>query len=667
MTSNSQKNRPISDALREAKDACDLRAVMEQRGYEFSAQGYTSIRDERTPSVKVGGREPSRWKDFGSGEGGDLLDLLEAEGLDWNSAIEEAERLLGLSSTTPGAASVKSHTAKDAEDAVDYRSALRKAHDVLVNGGSKEAYEARAYLKHRGLDLENGALDVLTAAGVGVIDSTIDLPDNLNPRTYRGRITFPYVTNRRVPFFNARAAADVEPTEKFRKPAGASQGLAFLRHAVPSDARYVILVEAELDALSVQYAVGPDTPVLAAGGGGVKVEHLDGILEQLDYIFTLYDADESGQKFRSAAERAFSDANARVRHLSLPDGVKDANEALTTHGPQELRSSIRAQMDAERGVSDTHYIATTFLEELAVLHDRPHVNFPTGLAPVDRLLGGGYSEGLHVLGGITGGGKTSFALRLALNNALEGRPVLYATYEQSKRELWSRLAAAVTRIPYATMKSGTYEDRDGQYRTVDVLTKHEKFEELQAVAQNLVVVEAGDALSRSDGVATIDDLHASASFIKEQSGVAPLVVIDYLQRVPAPALNGREVRERVAHVAGLLQVGLARDLGATVLALSSLSRDGYKVENGQASPEALLKALKESGEVEYTAYTVAVLSGFQEGAEPPGMVPMKGVDTWKPKTFRLVKNREGETGDQLLRYHPRGEEWTAADEREGQR
>ena len=61
--------------------------------------------------------------------------------------------------------------------------------------------------------------------------------------------------------------------------------------------------------------------------------------------------------------------------------------------------------------------------------------YPTGIKEIDDLLGGGYREGLHIIGGITATGKTSLALRIAVNNALEGRPVFYVTYEMSNRAL----------------------------------------------------------------------------------------------------------------------------------------------------------------------------------------------------------------------------------------
>ena len=71
------------------------------------------------------------------------------------------------------------------------------------------------------------------------------------------------------------------------------------------------------------------------------------------------------------------------------------------------------------------------------------------------------------------------------------------------------------------------------------------------------------------------------------------------------------------------------------------------------------------GEIEYTAYTVALLTGFQEGAEPPGMAPVRGLQQWRPMAFHLAKNREGETGGPLfLEWTPARDEWKAHSKQE---
>ena len=63
-------------------------------GYEVSRQWQFKLRDERTPSTKI--NMDGSVHDFGSGFHGDLIDILqEYQNMDFKSAKEEAERLLG--------------------------------------------------------------------------------------------------------------------------------------------------------------------------------------------------------------------------------------------------------------------------------------------------------------------------------------------------------------------------------------------------------------------------------------------------------------------------------------------------------------------------------------------------------------------------------------------
>jgi DNA primase len=65
-------------------------------GYEFNRQGFTSIRPERTPSVRV--RKDGLIKDFGSNWSGDIFDLLqEYHGMSFKEAVEYIAKALNVS------------------------------------------------------------------------------------------------------------------------------------------------------------------------------------------------------------------------------------------------------------------------------------------------------------------------------------------------------------------------------------------------------------------------------------------------------------------------------------------------------------------------------------------------------------------------------------------
>ena len=70
--------------------------LMQFLGYEFNREGFTSIRAERTPSVRV--RKDGLIKDFGSGWNGDIFDLLQQyHGLSFKEAVEYVEKAYNVS------------------------------------------------------------------------------------------------------------------------------------------------------------------------------------------------------------------------------------------------------------------------------------------------------------------------------------------------------------------------------------------------------------------------------------------------------------------------------------------------------------------------------------------------------------------------------------------
>ena len=81
----------------------------------------------------------------------------------------------------------------------------------------------------------------------------------------------------------------------------------------------------------------------------------------------------------------------------------------------------------------------------------------TGLAPIDSALGGYLAEGLHILHGAPGTGKTALALQIA---ATCGAPALFVTAEMHPTELLRRIIARVTGVFLGRLKSGEFAPAD---------------------------------------------------------------------------------------------------------------------------------------------------------------------------------------------------------------
>ncbi|GGS10801.1 bifunctional DNA primase/polymerase [Deinococcus sedimenti] len=348
-----------------------------------------------------------------------------------------------------------------------------------------------------------------------------------------------------------------------------------------------------------------------------------------------------------AQERAFDAAGVEWYPL---------HDLQTRQDPETLNQLLTDAMTAAWEVSLQGSVP--FLEhDLLALADarlnRGGHTYPTGLTAFDEAIGGGFYDGLHVLGGVTGGGKTALALAIAQFNAQAGRPVLYVTYEQSRYELWGRVISSNTGVPLRQLRTGG----TAQHPVSELLRQNQRYQELtRGVAPHFTVIE-GDGFE--GGAWGTDRIAAQVRRMKAAYNAAPLVILDYLQRMPSG--SDKEKRHQIDEVVMGLQVRLGRELNTPVLLISSVGRGKYG-ELVTAPLEERLGVFKESGGVEYTAYTASLL--YPLGAahvqalgleEPPvpgsGRAALKGL--WKYLVLDLAKNREGEAPRQwVLRWYP---------------
>ena len=260
---------------------------------------------------------------------------------------------------------------------------------------------------------------------------------------------------------------------------------------------------------------------------------------------------------------------------------------------------------------------------------------------------------LIVLVGATGRGKSALAVQLAESAARAGAPVLYVSVEMGTDEIVARLIAlrADERgsddwgIAWSSILRGGV-DRDELGEACSALT---------AACPNLYVW-APRGQER-----TVAHLLAMADAVSQSvGGRAPLIVVDYVQRLAA----GDELRSAVRDLSGAL-----RDLsrpdgvregwpGAAVLALSTTSRSNYEHfesaaalggalrgnagDGRKSGPVSLESVGKESGELEADASLLLAMTTDRGG----------GTGAPRPGALAVVKNRYGSTGLISLSFQP---------------
>lgn len=230
--------------------------------------------------------------------------------------------------------------------------------------------------------------------------------------------------------------------------------------------------------------------------------------------------------------------------------------------------------------------------------------WPTGFGGLDPSIGGGLrAGGLTLLAGPQGLGKTTFALQVCRNIAREARPVLYFSYEHEPEDLIGKLVA---------LEAGEL-DETGRARLTEV---QEAFDSVggRSLEQGLERVPSGVAalarvrkyadllhVHRSTGSST--DLAAIRTAVDEThrvAGTAPMIVVDYLQKVRVPDAS-EEAERTTTIVAGLKD--LAIDTSAPVLAIAAADKEAL-----ESAKRMRVNHLRGSSALAYEADVVLVLS-----------------------------------------------------------
>lgn len=254
------------------------------------------------------------------------------------------------------------------------------------------------------------------------------------------------------------------------------------------------------------------------------------------------------------------------------------------------------------------------LEELAKkgVHFR---GIPTGFADLDAKLAGFQPSNLIILAARPALGKTSLALNIALNVAVnEKAPVGFFSLEMSKEELVDRLLVGQADIDAWRLKTGRLSDEDYKKLT-------EAMGELS---------EAPIFIDDTPG-ASILEMRTKARKLKAEKDIK-LIIVDYLQLADA----GRRFDSRVQEVSFVSQglKNLARELKIPVLAISQLSR--AVEQRGTKKPQ--LSDLRESGSIEQDADVVIFL--YQEEESEDLIEQNKRL-----VKLLIAKHRNGPTGE----------------------
>jgi replicative DNA helicase len=243
---------------------------------------------------------------------------------------------------------------------------------------------------------------------------------------------------------------------------------------------------------------------------------------------------------------------------------------------------------------------------------------PSGFPSLDALIGGGFRKrDLIVLGGDVGVGKSALALAFALRAVRQGTSVLFATGEMTEDRLMERALAIEGRVRIDDLRAGAVRDpARADVRAAALWLRGAPLEVRH--------------LDAADFSVFADQLSATT---------AGLVVVDYLQLVPAPAGRTAQDEDLALVLRHLKALTISREV--PLLVVTQLATHA----RGRVDPRPTLDDFGALGSVKQHADVVLAL--YREEMHRPGP-EVEGATE-----LIVAKNRNSPTGFvDLYFYHP---------------
>ena len=266
-------------------------------------------------------------------------------------------------------------------------------------------------------------------------------------------------------------------------------------------------------------------------------------------------------------------------------------------------------------------------------HD-DYVGVPCGIGELDRMITGLNKSDLIILGARPGMGKTSFALNIARNVAVNaGKTVCFFSLEMTRDQLAQRLLSSEAAIKSEKLRTGEL--------TSDEWTR------LAQAADNLSKAEI--YIDETSSV-TVPKMQAKLRRMKR----VDLVVVDYLGLMRSARPTDNRVQE-ISDITRNLKL-MAKELKVPVIACAQLSR-GTEVKGKSHIPA--LSDLRDSGSIEQDADIVLFL--YRENYYDNEKKEDEDMSDPNSSFCIVAKNRHGETGKIQLHWDGQYTRFTSVD------
>ena len=375
-------------------------------------------------------------------------------------------------------------------------------------------------------------------------------------------------------------------------------------------------------AISNLYRMGTPIDILTLSAEMEK----EGTLQKAggrEYLFDLMDSVASSAnvewnlnhlKNKSVLRRLIKSSSETIKKAMDPSNTPD--EVL-----QDAERDIFAIADTQ--VRNSLKPIENFVSPLLARLERQRegiTGIPTGLTELDQLTNGLQDSDLIILAARPGVGKTSFALTIAANAAIDyGKKVAFFSLEMDGVQLAQRLLCSRAQVDQSRLRQNKLNEDE----------KKKIIATVGPINQSPLYVDDNADLG-------IMELMSKARDLKRKDKL-DMLIIDYLQLMKTGNEENRAVA--IGNISRGLKI-LAKELHIPVIALAQLSR---KVEEkGRDRPQ--LSDLRESGSIEQDADMVWFV-------ERPFVRTHKEEDKFVAQLI-VAKHRNGSVKDIDLTFVP---------------
>ncbi|WP_288506892.1 replicative DNA helicase, partial [uncultured Haemophilus sp.] len=240
----------------------------------------------------------------------------------------------------------------------------------------------------------------------------------------------------------------------------------------------------------------------------------------------------------------------------------------STEGPQNVLSVLESTIAR--------------IETLGKLENHNGVTgVTTGFVELDKKTAGLQPSDLIIVAARPSMGKTTFAMNLCENAAMESdKPVLVFSLEMPAEQIMMRMIASLARVDQTKIRTGQNLEEAEWSKIASVFGMFKQ--------KNNLYIDDSSGL-------TPTELRSRARRVYRENGGLSMIMVDYLQLMRAPAFSDNRTLE-IAEISRSLKA-LAKELEVPVIALSQLNRTLEQ----RADKRPVNSDLRESGSIEQDA------------------------------------------------------------------